>query len=193
MKRLIALLPVALLLAAAPSAQAQGTRTGYVRLEHIFREYYKTKLADAQLREQVEEVKKERDALVKDFEGLQTKFNEARQQAAQIELSQEIRDQKRQEAEKLLAEIREFQQRMQTYDQEKQQAINEQRLRMRNRILGEIQEQIKDHARKSGFAVVIDASARAANGVEIFQYYDTNADITDTMLDLLNKGQAGAP
>ncbi len=193
MKRLALLALPALLVAAsaAPAAAQSAGRTGYVRLEHLFREYYKTKLADAQLREQVEEIRTEREGLVRDFEGLQTRFNEARQQAAQIELSQEVRDQKRTEAETLLGEIRAFQERMQGYDQEKQQAINEQRLRMRNRLLGEIQEHIRDYARRNGFSAVIDASARAANGVEIYQYFDPGADITEQMLDILNRGQAG--
>ncbi len=173
----------------ALGAQAQDQRIVFIDLDSVFNEFYKTKLADAQLKEQAEEFNEERRKLVEEFEALQAKFTEAREEAQNTALSEEVRNRKRNEAEELLIDIREFESRMQRFDTSRRKQLEDQGRRMRTRIVTEIQDVISNYARNQGFTAVIDSSGQSLNAVEIVLYVDPRVDISAAVIDLLNKGQ----
>lgn len=173
----------------AIGAQAQDQRIVFIDLDRVFNEFYKTKLADAQLKEQAEEFNEERRKLVEEFEGLQAQFTEAREEAQNTALSEEARNRKRNEAEELLIDIREFESRMQRFDTSRRKQLEDQGRRMRTRIVTEIQDVISNYARNQGFTAVIDSSGQSLNAVEIVLHVDPRVDISEAVIELLNKGQ----
>jgi outer membrane protein len=170
-------------------AQAQDQRIVFIDLDRVFNEFYKTKLADAQLKDQAEEFNEERRKLVEEFETLQAKFTDAREEAQNTALSEEVRNRKRNEAEELLIDIREFESRMQRFDTSRRKQLEDQGRRMRTRIVTEIQDVISNHARNQGYTSVIDSSGQSLNAVEIVLYVDPRVDISEAVIELLNKGQ----
>jgi len=170
-------------------AQAQDGRIVFIDLDRVFNEFYKTKLADAQLKEQADEFNEERRKMVEEYEAMNDRFTEAREQAQDIALSEDVRNRKRNEAEELLIEIRDFESRIQRFDQTRRKQLEDQGRRMRTRIVGEIQEEIQKYARSQGYQAVIDSSGQSLNAVEIILYIENRLDISAAMLDILNKGR----
>jgi len=174
----------------ALTAHAAGPETGSVKfidLDKVFNEYYKTKLADAQLKEQAEEFNQERAKLVESYEAMQKEFNEARDQSASPALEDEARNKLRSQAEEKLIEIREQEQKIRNFDNSRRKQLEEQGRRMRKRIVDEIKEKVQAHARNQGYLSVIDTSGQSLNGVAIVLYVDDKADLTADMIAILNK------
>ncbi len=174
---------------AVHTVQAQDLRLAFIDLDHVFNEFYKTQLADAQLREKAEEFNAERTQLVEEYEAMNEQFNEARTAAQDTALSESVRNQRRNEAEELLVEIREFEGRIQNFDQTRRQQLEEQGRRMRTRIVDEIQEEVRRYARSQGYQAVIDSSGQSLNAIESVLYVDSRLDITEPILETLNSGR----
>ena len=183
-----ALVAVALSLAAG-AVQAVEQRVVFVNMEKCFSEYYKTKLADAQLKAQADSFKSERKKLVDEFQRKQDAFNKARDEAQNVALSEDARNKKRTEAEELLVEIRDNEGKIRRYDEQKQKSLDEQSRRMRKDIVTEIRESITAYSRTQGYTAVFDASGDSMNLVPLTLYNDPTADITEAVIGLLNKGK----
>jgi outer membrane protein len=191
MKKMAMTMLMGLVLGAATMAQAQFAdgRIVFVDLDRVFSEFYKTKLADQQLQDMATEFNDERAALVEEYEALNETFNAAREQSQDTALSEEARNRSRSEAEELLIEIRDFESRIQRFDQSRRKQLDEQGRRMRGRIVEEIQDEIERYARTQGYQAVIDSSGQSANAVSLVLYADSRVDISDAMLEILNKGR----
>jgi outer membrane protein len=165
----------------------------FVDLDKVFNEYYKTKLADAQLKEQAEEFNTERGNLVGSYEAMQKDFNDSRDQSSNPALSEDARNKLRTQAEEKLIEIREQEQKIRNFDNSRRKQLEEQGRRMRKRIVDEIKEKVAEYAKSQNFLSVIDTSGQSLNGVALVLYTDTKADITGDLIAMLNKekGQAG--
>jgi outer membrane protein len=181
---------LALMAGFALPVRAVGPDSGAVRfvdLDKVFNEYYKTKLADAQLKEQAEEFNQERAKLVESYEAMQKEFNEARDQSSSPALSDDARNKLRSQAEEKLIEIREQEQKIRNFDNSRRKQLEEQGRRMRKRIVDEIREKVQAHAKSKGYLTVVDTSGQSLNGVAIVLYVDEKADITADMIASLNK------
>ena len=177
-------------LAIAGAARGQEVKFAFVDLDKAFNEFYKTKLADAQLKAQAEEFKTERKKLVDDFKKMQETFDKLREEAQNTALNEEVRGQKKSEAEEKLVEIRELESKIRRFDESRQKQLDEQSKRMRNRLVEEIQQVVREYGRKEGVAAVIDTSANSLNGVPLIVYSDAKRDITAAVIDELNKGKS---
>ena len=161
----------------------------FVNLDRAFNEFYKTKLADTQLKQQADEFNAERKKLVTDYEKIQKDFNAIRDEAQNTALSDDVRTEKRNVAEEKLVELRDYESRIRRFDDSRRKQLDDQSRRMRKRIVEEIQQIVKDYAKTHGYQAVIDSSGQSLNGVEMILYTDAKIDITDAILDLLNKGK----
>ncbi len=170
------------------AAQAAGLSLAFVDMDRVFSEYYRTKLADAQLKEQADKFTEERDRLVQKLKDLREEFNRARTAAQDTSLSAEARKAKQDEAEKLLVQIREEESNLREFEQTRQKQLTDQGRRMRNRIVDQIREAVEEYARTQGFSAVLDYSGDSMNGVPVVLYVDRSVDITDEVIEILNKG-----
>lgn len=161
----------------------------FVDLDRIFNEFYKTKMADQQLKQQADEFNNERKKLVAEYEKIQKDFNTVRDEAQNTALNDDIRAEKRNLAEEKLVELRDYENRIRRFDDSRRKQLDDQSRRMRKRIVEEIQQIIKDYAKTRGYSAVIDSSGQSLNGVEMILYTDAKIDITETVLGLLNKGK----
>jgi outer membrane protein len=171
------------------SARGEVSRIAFVDLDKTFSEYYKTKVADAQLKEQAEGFKGERKSLVEAFQKLQEQFDALREEAQNKALNDDVRSEKRNAAEEKLVEIREQESKIRRFDESRQKQLDEQSRRMRNRLVDEIKEVVKNYASAQKLLAVVDASGNSLNGVSLVVYTDPQNDITQTIIDLLNKGK----
>ncbi len=181
---------VAAALACAAAAAAQERRAGivFVNLDRCFNEYYKTRVADAQLKAQAREFDEELKGILAEVEKLQKEFNALREESLNTALSDEVRAAKRNAAEEKVMAIREQEARVQGFRERRTKQLEEQSRRMRRGLVGEIKEVIQKYAREKGLLSVIDSSGATLNGIESVLYVDPRNDVTEEILRELNKG-----
>ncbi len=175
-------------LAATAGAQERKGAVAFINLDRCFNEYYKTRVADAQLKSQAKEFDEELKKLASDGEKLQKEFNALREESQNTALSDEVRSAKRNAAEEKVMAIREQETRIQGFRERRGKQLEEQSRRMRRGLVGEIREIVKGHAREKGYDAVLDSSGASLNGVESVLYVDPRNDITEELVGLLNKG-----
>ena len=183
----------AILSGLTPVVRGAETQIVFVNMDRAFSEFYKTKLADEQLKKQAEEFNEERKKLTADFEKLQEQFNILRDEAQNTALSEDARAQKRSAAEEKLIETRDMETRIRRFDEARQKQLDDQTRRMRKRIVDEIRQVIQTYARTESLSTVMDSSGQSFNGVEMVLYQDVRSDITDAILEQLNKTEGEKP
>ncbi|MCB1070033.1 MAG: OmpH family outer membrane protein [Verrucomicrobia bacterium] len=173
----------------APAVQAQqsGGPLVYVNLDTVFTNFFKTKAANDQLQEQADSFKDERKELIDQYEKLKNDYRTLRDRALDTALSEESRNELRRQTEEKLVEIKDDEAKIRRFDESRQRKLDEQSLRMRRRLIGEINEKIAAYARDQGYSGVVDSSGMSMNGVPILVYVDPNLDITARVIDVLNQ------
>lgn len=170
-------------------ARAADTRIVFVNMDRIFNDFYKTKLADTQLKEQAQQVMDERKKLQADFDKLQADFNKLRDDAQNTALTEEVRTQRRTSAEEKLVEVRDFEQKIRRFDETRRKQMEDQSRRMRKRIVDEIRDTIQTYARNQMFSAVLDTSGQTLNGIETVLYTEPRMDVTGEIIDVLNRSR----
>ncbi len=176
-----------LIVGGANPVLAQEQRFAFIDMDRVFNEFYKTQLADAQLQERAEEFNEERRRMIAEYEELQESFSVAREDAQSTALSEEVRRQRRSEAEEKLIELREMETRIQSFDESRRKQLEDQGQRMRNRLVNEIQDVIRNYAKAEGYHVVIDSSGQSLNAIELILYVDEETDISEPVIETLNR------
>ena len=179
----------AALLLGPGSGRAADRPVVFINLDRCFTEFYKTKLADTQLKEQADEFNDDRKKMVDDYNKLQDDFNALRDEAQNTALSDDVRSQKRNAGEDKLVEVREYEGKIRRFDETHRKQLDDQSRRMRKRIVDEIRVAVQNYSKVQGFEAVIDSSGQSLNGVETVVYSDSKIDITDVILEMLNKGK----
>lgn len=186
----ILLSAVLLPLGAGPTrGQPDAGRIVFIDLNKVFDEYYKTKLAEGQLKEQEAEYKQELKKLVDRFKEVQEEFRKAREESEDRVLSEEARNKRRAEAEEMLIEMREMESRVRRFEESRRRQLAEQMKRVRDKLVVEIKEALTAYAQKEGYLAVLEVSGDNMNGVPNVLYYDPARDITQAFISLLNTGK----
>jgi outer membrane protein len=191
MKRLLRIVVPALLLISlmGASARAQG-RLATVDLRKVFDGYWKTKQADAALKDRAADIDKEHKNMIEDWkkakEDYQTLLTEANNQT----LSIEEREKRKKSAEDKFKQIKDSEDAIAQYERQARTTLDEQRKRMRDSIVEEIRTTVNGKAKAAGYALVIDTMAESANNTPVVLYSNNENDMTQVVLAQLN---AGAP
>jgi outer membrane protein len=169
------------------SANAQS-RIATVDLRKIFDGYWKTKQADAALKDRAADMEKEHKNMLDDWkkskEDYQTLLSSANDQA----VSSDQRDKRKKLAEDKLKQIKESEDNIGQYERTAKQTLDDQRKRMRDNILGEIRTALNAKAKSAVYSLVIDTAAESINNTPIVLYTNNENDMTDDILKQLNVG-----
>ena len=167
---------------------AGDLKYAFIDMEAIFQGYYKTVTADNTIKQQTELYKEYALNLEKEREAIQGEFNALRDISQNIALSEEIRDEKRNEAQTKFLLLQEKEKEMQEYQKGKRLDLRKQYEEQRNKIVKEIVEKVAVVAEEQNYDLIIDHSGNTLNGIPVFIYYKKELDITDSILELVNKG-----
>lgn len=179
---------IAVLLAiSAPATFAQG-KIGVVDLRLLFEGYFKTKQADAKIKERAAELDKEREEMISGIRADEEAFRKADELAKDLSVSSDEAERRKTVAADLLRKLQEKQQTIQSWERQATATIQEQQTRMRARVLEEIQTEINTVAKRDGFYMVIDKDATSVNQTKVLIYHSGENDITDQVLSNLNSG-----
>ena len=168
-------------------AMADG-KIVFVDLQKLFTEFYKTQLAQDQIRQQTDEMKLEQDIMKNEIEEIREEVEQLRADSRDPMLSAEIRSNKRVLLEEQLVAMQEQEQEMLEYEQLRKKQIEEQNTRMTKKLFDEIQDKITIYSKEKGFEAVIDRSAQSRLGIQVISYVSIASDITADVLAQLNEG-----
>jgi outer membrane protein len=172
---------------ATPSLRAVETKIGQVDLKKIFEGYYKTRQADAQLKERATDSEKVLKGMVEDYQKATTDYKDLIDKSNDQAVSADERDKRKKNAETRLMEIQEIERSLKQFRQQTQTTLDEQKKRMREEILRTIRDIVSDKAKKGGYTLVFDTAAESLNQTQVLLYNSGNNDFTDDVLAELNK------
>jgi outer membrane protein len=191
MKRLLCKLVAGCLLASLLSSSACAqTRLATVDLRKIFDGYWKTKQADAALKDRAADIEKDHKTMLDDWKKAKDDYQTLLTDANNQTLSLEERDKRKKSAEDKFKQIKESEDAIGQYERQARTTLDEQRKRMRDTIVEEIRTAVNGKAKAAGYALVLDTAAESANNTPIVLFTSNENDMTDAVLAQLN---AGAP
>lgn len=184
------ILPVLLLVSLmSDSAWAQG-RIATVDLRKVFENYWKTKQADVALKDRAADIEKDHKVMIEEWKKAKDEYQTLLTEASSQTFSLEERDKRKKSAEEKLKQVKESEDAIGQYERQARTTLDEQRKRMRDKLVEEIRATLKGKASTAGYTLVFDTAAEGASGTPIVLYSNSENDLTDSLLSQLN---AGAP
>lgn len=183
MKKLLLTLGLAALCSIAAHAE---TKIAVIDLRKVFDGYYKTKQADANLKDEATDKEKERKEMVDNFRKGEEEYKKMLDKSNDQAISAEERDKAKQSAEKKLLELKELEQTIATFERSARAALGEKQRRKRDAILDEIRTAINAKAKLGGFTLVLDTAAESVNNTPIVLFNNGENDLTTPILADLN-------
>jgi len=194
MKKLLSL-TLASVLVLPVAAHAQGTlKIGTVDMNRAFREYNKTKDAEAKINDAKNQAKKEYDDRADAYKKALDEINNLNKQLDTPALSSDAKTQKAKERDDKIANIKNMEREINEFRQTRERQLQEQALRMREGIVKEITDVVMDKVKANRLDLVFDKSGNSLNGVPLIMYAPDNVDFTNDVIAVLNKpGRVTAP
>ena len=181
-----AVLILALLGWCAAPASAQTQKFGTIDLRKVFDGFWKTKQADANLKEEAAGLEKERKSLVEQYQKGQENYKKLLETANDPALATEEREKRKKAAEDELVKLKELQNNVEQFERQARTTLGEKHRRMRDNILIEIKDVIKARAKLGNYFLVFDTASESANNTPVVVYSNGDNDLTEVILIQLN-------
>src|SRR5256885_8539908 len=187
MKKLLCLTVVSLLVLPI-AARAQGTlKIGTVDMNRTFREYNKTKDAEAKINDAKNQAKKEYDERADAYKKALDDINNLNKQLEAPALSADAKAAKAKERDDKISSIKNMEREITEFRQTRERQLQEQALRMREGIVKEITDVVMDKVKSSNLDLVVDKSGNSLNGGPVLMYSRDSVDFTNDVITVLNK------
>src|SRR5437870_5348037 len=193
MKKSLSILS-ALVLGFPLAAFAQGTlKIGTVDMQREFKEYNKTKEAEAKINDAKNAARKEYDDRAEDYKKALDEINNLSEQLESPALSADRKTQTAKERDGKIAKIKNMEREISDFRQTRERQLQEQLMRMREGIVKEITDVVMEKVKANNFDLVFDKSGMSINGVPVLMYSHDNIDFTNDVIAVLNNpGRATA-
>lgn len=161
----------------------------FIDMAEVFKQFYKTQLAQDQIRQQADDIKMEREEIEDEVKVMKEEIEVLRTDSRDETLSEDVRDNKRDQLEEKLVELQKKEQDMIDFEKLRRQQMEQQNTRMTKKLFDEIHEVIVQYAKAQGFDAVIDRSAQSRIGTDLVLYTSPKVDVTADVLAVLNEGR----
>jgi outer membrane protein len=193
MKKLLSLAVAAALVSPVATFAQGALRIGTIDMQRAFKEYGKTKDAEAKINEAKNSAKKEYDDRADGYKKALDEINNLNKQLDAPALSADAKSQKAKERDDKIANIKNMEREITEFRQTRERQLQEQAMRMREGIVKEITEVVMEKVKASNMDLVFDKSGMSLNGVPVLMYSRDNTDFTTDVIAELNKpGRASA-
>ena len=186
MKKML-FLTLASLLVLPMAVQAQGMKIGTVDMNRTFREYNKTKDAEAKINDAKNQAKKEYDERADAYKKALDDVNNLNKQLEAPALSADAKAQKAKERDDKISNIKNMEREITEFRQTRERQLQEQALRMREGIVKEITDVVMERVKSNNLDLVFDKSGNSLNGVPVLMYSRDSVDFTNDVVAALNK------
>src|SRR5438067_10123118 len=184
----------ALTLALPIAAFAQGTlKIGTVDMQRAFKNYNKSKEAEAKINEAKNAAKKEYDDRAEAYKKALDEINNLNKQLESSALSADKKTQMAKERDDKIANIKNMEREITDFRQTREQQLQQQLMRVREGIVKEITDVVIEKVKTKSLDFVLDKSGMSINGVPVVMYAPDNVDFTSEIIDTLNKPGRAVP
>jgi outer membrane protein len=188
------LLALATGIAFPAASYAQGTlKIGTVDMQRAFKEYNKTKDAEAKVNDAKNAAKKEFDDRTEGYKKALDEINKLNQQLDSPALAADAKSKMAKDRDEKIANIKTMEREINEFRQTREQQLQQQAMRMREGIVKEITDVVLERVKTNGMDVVFDKSGLSTNYVPLVLYSKDAADFTTEIITALNKKAAAAP
>jgi Skp family chaperone for outer membrane proteins len=193
MKAIIGKTALGVFLAAMFAGQvvsAAEQKIATVDLKKIFEGYFKTKLVNATLEDEVSGLRKDSKALVEDYQKAVDEYKKSNEEANNQALSFDEREKRKKESEGKLIRVNDAKQSLEQFERTATSNLEEKQRIAKEKILTDILNVITNQAKVAGYTQVIDTAAEGLSKTRILLFDSGQHDITEAILKELN---ANAP
>lgn len=169
------------------AAFAQGLKVGTVDMQRAFKEYSKTKDAEAKINEAKNAAKKEYDDRAESYKKALDEINNLNKQLESPATSADAKTKLAKERDDKITNIKNMEREINEFRQTRERQLQEQALRMREGIVKEISDVVMDKVKANRMDLVFDKSGMSLNGVPVVMYAPENTDFTNDIIGILNK------
>ena len=169
------------------SSFAQG-RIAIVDLQKLFDGYWKTKQADAALKDRRTDLENESKKLREDYAKSKEEVQKLLASANDQAVSTEERERRKKNAESKIKELKDSEETIVQFDKQALATLEEQMKRMRENILTDIRGLVDAKAKAGSYSLVVDTAAMSANRTPVVLFNNGENDLTKSVLDQLNIG-----
>jgi len=177
------------------AAFAQGSmKIGTVDMQRAFKDYNKTKEAEAKINDAKNSAKKEYDDRAEAYKKALDEINNLNKQLESSALSADKKTQIAKDRDDKIANIKNMEREISEFRQTREQQLQQQLMRVREGIVKEITDVVMEKVRSNNLDLVFDRSGMSINGVPVLLYSHDNIDFTNDIIAVLNRpGRATAP
>src|SRR5213080_226801 len=177
------------------AAFAQGTmKIGTVDMQRAFKDYNKTKEAEAKINDAKNSAKKEYDDRADAYKKALDEINGLNKQLESSALSADKKTQIAKDRDDKIANIKNMEREISEFRQTREQQLQQQLMRVREGIVKEITDVVMEKVKANNLDLVLDKSGMSINGVPVVMYAPDNVDFTNDVISALNRpGRATAP
>ncbi len=187
MKRILTI-ALGIMLAGPIASFAQGVKIGTVDMNRAFKEYNKTKDAEAKINDAKNAAKKEYDERADAYKKALDEINNLNKQLDSSALSADAKSKLARDRDEKIANIKNMEREINDFRQTRERQLQEQALRMREGIVKEITDVVMEKVKTSNLDFVFDKSGMSLNGVPLVMYSKDGVDFTSDVITVLNKG-----
>jgi outer membrane protein len=164
-----------------------GFKIGTVDMQRAFKEYSKTKEAEAKISDAKNAAVKEYNDRADGYKKALDEINNLNKQLDAPALSADAKSQKAKERDDKIANIKNMEREITEFRQTRERQLQEQAMRMREGIVKEITDVVMEKVRANNMDLVFDKSGTSLNGVPVLMYARENNDFTSDVIAELNK------
>jgi outer membrane protein len=162
-------------------------------MQRAFKEYNKTKEAEAKINDAKSAARKEYDDRAEDYKKALDEINNLNKQLESPALSADKKTQTAKERDDKIAKIKNMEREISDFRQTRERQLQEQLMRMREGIVKEITDVVMEKVKANNLDLVFDKSGMSINGVPVLMYSHDNIDFTNDIIAVLNKPGRAAP
>src|ERR1700747_3192259 len=178
----------ALTLAVPIAAFAQGVlKVGTVDMQRAFKDYNKTKEAEARINDAKNAAKKEYDDRAEAYKKALDEINNLNKQLESPALSADKKTGMAKDRDDKIANIKSMEREISDFRQTRERQLQEQLMRVREGIVKEITDVVVEKVKTKNLDFVLDKSGASINGVPVVLYAPENVDFTSEIIEALNK------
>lgn len=168
------------------SAGAAEQKIAIIDLQGVFTNFFKTKIADAAIRDEAGALDKDRKALTDQYQKLTEDYKKALEDASNQAISADERDKRKKAAEGKLIDINDLEQQIKQFDRTARGNLEEKQRMAREKILIQIKSVVAAKAQAGKYTMVLDTAGEGLSRTSVVFYNNGEHDITAEVLKALN-------
>lgn len=168
------------------TAGAAEQKIAIIDLQGVFTNFFKTKIADAAIRDEAGALDKDRKALTDQYQKITEDYKKALEDASNQAISADERDKRKKAAEGKLIDINDLEQQIKQFDRTARGNLEEKQRMARDKILVQIKSVVATKAQAGKYTLVLDTAGEGLSRTSVVFYNNGENDITAEVLKALN-------